>query len=457
MDVTVGKDFIVRVKKRKKELIISTLPTLPTYDLPKLSDYTIELMKIPLKLIKNTYILKNPPYYQSLHKRSVLIELKKTNNQQFTYIYVSQSTYFFPMESKVDLKNSNTEWISDNTYVYDMTFASSDADPTKYLRKEIVDMKKPFEHNIDDYQEFRADITELCWAEKTTSAKYKYAGIVKYVDSDKKKQIKSKKLPYDIIKYSKSTSIISEDPTTHKIIIINNKKKVIDNDNDNDYKVDVYNHVLIKPESLLLTTLRKLTGHKRNVDREFFKTFRTRCDETKDVHEKNVTTGEVILLRPDCAFKTVLSLLTKKYGHFITIRRTLNKLKLYSVFDIDDTIIFEDGRRVDADMSNFIKTLRNYGTIIYLTARTCIDNDANYTYTINQLQNNGLWLKGDVLKCVFDADGEGDLGLLSTSKWAARQKFKEAYGTEIVNVGDQLSDHMKHDDYYNFLKILQKI
>lgn len=205
MDVTVGENFIVRVKKDKKELIISTIPTLPKFELPKMSDYTIELMKIPLTLIQNTYILKNPDYILQPN-RGVLIELKRGDiqNKQFPYIYVTEKTYLFQMESKVDLKNSNTKWISDNTYVY--------VPSTKFfklLRKEIVDMKKPFD-DTGDFHSFKVDMITLCWAEKTDLTKYKYAGIVKEIDQDGKQDILPKRVPYDIIKYSISNIVLEK-------------------------------------------------------------------------------------------------------------------------------------------------------------------------------------------------------------------------------------------------------
>ena len=338
------------------------------------------------------------------------------------------------MESKVDLENSNTEWISDNTYVYS-------TQPFKLLRKEIVDMKKPFD-DTGDFHSFKIDMITLCWAEKTDLTKYKYAGIVKEIDQDGKQYVLPKRVPYDIIKYSIS-KIVLEKPTAEFMKKIFKKKKA-----EEIFEYDPDTPVFFKNKSSLISKLRKITGHERVYSKEADKVFRKRCNKQTE-YIKKINDGEVILLLQECALKTVISALAKKYGHFITIRRALPTLKLFSVFDIDDTVIFHDGRKVDATMLNFIKTLRTYGKIIYLTARKC-RNDESFT-TLTELRSNGLWEEGDVLKCIGS-----ESGLISVLKWTARQELKETYGTEIVNVGDQLSDHMKHDDYYNFLKILQQ-
>jgi hypothetical protein len=272
MDVTVGENFIVRVKKDKKELIISAIPTLPKFELPKMSDYTIELMKIPLTLIQNTYILKNPDYILQPN-RGVLIELKRGDiqNKQFPYIYVTEKTYLFQMESKVDLKNSNTEWISDNTYVYS-------TQPFKLLRKD-VDMKKPFD-DTGDFHSFKIDMITLCWAEKTDLTKYKYAGIMKEINQDGKQYVLPKSVPYDIIKYSIS-KIVLEKPTAEFMKKIFLKKKA-----EEIFEYDPDTTVFFKNESSLMSKLRKITRHERVYSKEADKVFRKRCNKSQTEYIK---------------------------------------------------------------------------------------------------------------------------------------------------------------------------
>ena len=436
MDVTVGDNFIVRVKKGKKELIISTLPKLFLHVLPKMSEYTIELLKIPLKVIRKIHILKEPAYNIVEKHKSVLVELiKAPTEKQCLYLFIYNGVAFLKTDSQIDLKNSNNEWLSDSKYVYVYR--------NKYLRKE-VDIKNPFIYS-SEYHKFDTVWEVLCWAKISYISDYKYIGMNKYIDSDGKEIFERRKVPYSIITYKKSDIVFNKHKSGQELITefvtTMNKDK---EDKDKEYK----EFKEIKNDGLKIDEQDEMV--KNFIDKSKYATY---CEQHSiENNKQSIIDGKVEIVSDDfCAFKIVSELLLKKYGTFFQLRNMLkNHLKLFSVFDIDDTVIFTNMYTGDTNTHpetiNFIKTLRSYGKIIFVTARP------ESSATMYQLKKNGIFKDDDMVYFV-DAD---DSKLVSDSKWAIRQKLKETYGTEIVNVGDQLSDHMKHDDYPNFLKILQK-
>lgn len=393
------------VKTTKKEFMITTLKRVSNTKPNNKSDYTVILLRFPLKQIGKIRICDMPilktDKFLNRFGKSVIVEFKidkkrieedeetleeaKEVEKKHFYLYIGDNKVWW-FETDHALKRATSLWFIDKEYIYlpfkDIKF--------KHHGKKIVD---PYHysqyHNLTVEYFFMADVGTV----NVDKLEYKYAG---------------------------------------KVGTLRNNKM--------DYDTKVHSHYNVVQSRFMLPYIW--------YPYKGYPSYNSLLDPKQ--HDGMLENGMVLSASDDAAFKLVEKMLAdgrrETVRYMIDFFRGIPREKEFSVVDIDNTVIVENNVR--PGIIKFLKTLRKYGKLVFVTSRAPKDEKD----TMIELKKFGLWEEGDDLVLVGTFD---KFDLVSDAKFAAREELKKKYGKLIFNAGDNLSDLFKHDDYDDFLTELE--